>query len=81
MIITNKFLKREKMEIDNNKNNNEIKEKNIKGKAEKSIFDISFEESFIDNPNNGNNNFIKYYTNSDNSTFNNYLLFDLDRMF
>ena len=26
-------------------------------------------------------NFIKYYTNSDNSTFNNYLLFDLDRMF
>ena len=58
MIITNKFLKREKMEIDNNKNNNEIKEKNIEGKAEKSIFDISFEESFIDNPNNGNNNFI-----------------------
>ena len=58
MIITNKFLQREKMEIDNNKNNNEIKEKNIEGKAEKSIFDISFEESFIDNPNNGNNNFI-----------------------
>ena len=58
ILITNKFLKKEKMEIENNNNDNEIKENNIKGKAEKSIFDISFEESFIENKNNDDNNYI-----------------------
>jgi hypothetical protein len=58
ILITNKFIKKEKMEIENNNNDNEIKENNIEGKAEKSIFDISFEESFIENKNNDDNNYI-----------------------
>ena len=58
ILITNKFLKKEKMEIENNNNDNEIKENNIERKAEKSIFDISFEESFIENKNNDDNNYI-----------------------
>ena len=58
ILITSKFIKKEKMEIENNNNDNEIKENNIEGKAEKSIFDISFEESFIENKNNDDNNYI-----------------------
>ena len=58
ILITNKFIKKEKMEIENNNNDNKIKENNIEGKAEKSIFDISFEESFIENKNNDDNNYI-----------------------
>ena len=58
ILITNKFIKKEKMEIENNNNDNQIKENNIEGKAEKSIFDISFEESFIENKNNDDNNYI-----------------------